>query len=391
MNYLWIDTDAGLRSVVDRISTVKYIGLDTEFIGEGVYFPKLCLVQLFAETLEAPVLLDPLANLDITPLKNLLQDDSIEKIIHSPRQDLEVFYQTYGITLKPVFDTQLAASFLGYGDQPALARLLRDELDKTHEKMERYTDWSARPLSEAQCRYAAMDVLDLLSLRNRLYDQLVTANRCDWFFEESQIAHRTEVYIRNDDDAWQRVGDKRGLRRKELIVLRELSALRERVARHYNKPREYIISDRMIVQLARSIPRNEAELSRVRSWKGASQDLVAQILDAIRVGLTRTDFIAPDEGSRAPSWEAVAMADLLASWVKVISQRTMIAGSLLAVRSELDAFARWGVENPEHPMPPVRLTKGWRWEFLGKDLAAIAKGEKSIGLNAHNDQVLGIR
>ncbi len=389
--YDWINSQPQLAALIEQLASVKRIALDTEFIGEGVYMPRLCLIQITADNLVVPALVDPLANLDWKGLAKIFADEKIEKVLHSPRQDLEIVHQVFGVVLKPVFDTQLAAAFLGYGDQPALARMLLDELGVVHEKGERYTDWAVRPLSNGQLVYAAQDVADLLRLRDQLAEKLKAAKRYDWFLEESVTANRSEVFIRNDDDAWQRVGDKRGLRRKELIVLRSLAAMRERLARNANRPREYIIADRIIVQLARSQPQNEADLSRMRGWKGANAATIEAILEAIQDGRSRNDLVISDDNGTAPTLETMALADLLAAWVKVISQRKLIAGSLLAVRSEIDAFARWGAETPTKPMPPVRFTKGWRWEFLGKDLASLATGKKTIGLSSDSEHVLSIK
>ena len=392
-SYVWVDEPQAVRDLAVRLAGALRVALDTEFIGEGLYYPKLCLVQIAAAALPAVNLLDPVADVDLRPVMRTLAQADCEIVMHAPRQDVEVLHQQYGLRFPHLFDTQVASAFLGYGDQPSLPLLLHDVLHIVTSKGERFTNWAQRPLSDAQLEYAAADVAWLLPLRVRLAEQLSARGRMQWFDDEMAQLAEVDFTIRDDRELWRRVSDRRGLKRRGLAILRELAATRERLAREANKPRESIAPDRLLLQLAHTAPASERELPRLRNWKPPATQTVNALIAAVQRGVETPEADLPEEerGSMPPP-EAGALSDLLAAWLKIVASREQIASPLLALRSELDALARWSIETGGRAEPPpLRFLAGWRYEFVGRDLTDIALGRKAIGLHDEPQSVIALK
>ncbi|MDK9700489.1 MAG: ribonuclease D [bacterium] len=387
----FIERQPELDEYCHELAQANRIALDTEFIGEGLYYPKLCLIQVATDFNATVALIDPLQGLQFDEFIRILSNSEVELVFHAARQDIDILTGQLHVNIHRLFDTQVAAAFLGYGDQPALTRLMMSELGIKIEKGERFTDWSIRPLSQAQLEYAAMDVAHLIEIRNRLEQQLLAKHRWGWFYEESvQILARDRSV--DESELWRRVSDRRGLKRRELGILQELALLREHTAQHWNKPREYVIPDRVMVQVSRTNIHSEQDLKTLRGWRAPNDSKFLQaILQTIDKAKAKPEDEYPrEEFGTAMPVEASAVSDLLSAWLKIVSERIGVSSPLLAVRAELDAVSRWGFERKGSNPPPVRFVEGWRLEVLGKNLLEIASGKKSIGLFSDQEDVLSI-
>jgi ribonuclease D len=367
-----ITSTAQLSETIQLVRRSPWCALDTEFMREKTYFPQLCLIQI--ATAELIFCIDPLAVRDISPLADLLADPAVEKVIHSATQDIEVLLLGTGVIPKPVFDTQIAASLLGYGDQMSyaqlVARLLALEIDKSQSR----TDWSRRPMSPEQLQYARDDVRHLAALYPILRSELETRQRLGWMQEEIEPALQPENYRPSPRNAWLRVSGHRRLRSQELAVLRELAAWRELEAGNRNRPRRWIMSDDSLLRIARLASETTSLLQQGTGW---DDRLTQQCAEAIIAAVQEAKRIPPDAWPEpAPTRKLTAEQETrLASAVQTlneIAQREHVCSERLASRRDV---VTW-LFPPEHPSQnaretalerPSRLCCGWRAE-LTKDL-----------------------
>ncbi len=355
-----VSTDTELRSVLATISGTPWLAIDTEFMREKTYFPQLCLIQI--ATPEHIACIDPLALADASALYTLLHDPAVLKVFHAAAQDLEVLYLVSGSVPAPVFDTQVAASLLGHGDQIGYANLvqavLRHQLDKTQTR----TDWAQRPLRPEQLRYAQDDVRYLVPLFERLEQELRTLGRLDWMRPEMDALVQSQSYTPNPGDAWRRVGGHKRLQPLELAVLRELAAWRETVARDLDRPRRWIISDDVLVLIARSRPLDLASLRNLRGAKGIGDPQAEEMLRAVRRGIEspKDEWPVPKARARPLSESEEVVVDIGMALLRELSRREKISPEAVASRKDMISFM--------HGDADANLGRGWRRQIAGNEL-----------------------
>jgi len=363
-----------------------YVTIDTEFLRERTYYSKLCLVQLAmpGETDDNAVLVDPLADgMSLEPLYELFRDTSVVKVFHAARQDLEIFFVEAGVFPEPLFDTQVAAMVCGFGEQVGYETLVRRIAKGSVDKSSRFTDWSRRPLSDAQKTYALADVTHLRKIYEFLAAQLVKSERTHWVQEEIGILTNPDTYIIQPENAWKRVKT-RTTSPKFLAIVRELAKFREAYAQERNVPRNRVFKDDALVELASTKPRNIGDLgkSRLLLREARKGDIADGILKAIAAGVN----CPADDMPRVPRKDDKlqvnpALADLLRVLLKAKTETSGVAPKLIASASDLDALASGQRD--------VAALSGWRREVFGDDALRLCDGE--IALAAKGAQVVAIK
>lgn len=377
-----ITTTTDLAAFCTQAAAHKYVTVDTEFLRERTYYSKLCLVQLAMPGTDDTnaVLVDPLADgISLEPLYELFRDTSVVKVFHAARQDLEIFFVEAKVFPEPLFDTQVAAMVCGFGEQVGYETLVRKIVREGVDKTSRFTDWSRRPLSDAQKTYALADVTHLRQVYEFLAAELEKNERERWVAEELEILTNPDTYITAPRDAWKRVKTRTNST-KFLAIVRELAAFREEYAQARNIPRNRVYKDDALVELASLKPSNHEELSRARlllrdARKG---DIADGILARIKAGIAckTSDMPQPDR-SREKLQVNPALADLLRVLLKAKTESAGVAAKLIAPASDLDGIAA-GLRD----MPAM---KGWRLEVFGNDALRLCEGK--IALTAKGNDV----
>jgi ribonuclease D len=370
-----ITTTEGLAAFCDHARSHPYVTVDTEFLRERSYYSKLCLVQMAVpgNAEEDAVLVDPLAKgIDLQPLYDLMADTSVVKVFHAARQDLEIFYIDGHVIPQPLFDTQVAAMVCGYGEQVGYETLVRkiakDSLDKTS----RFTDWSRRPLTDAQKTYALADVTHLRDIYEALSAELDKTGRRAWVEEELATLTDPETYIVRPEEAWERIKTRTNSGRF-LAVVRELARFRETYAQERNIPRSRVFKDDALLEIASTKPQSEADLSRSRLLLREARrgEIADGILAAVKAGLEapQKDWPVIDQ-SRDKLQVNPALADLLRVLLKAKSDASGVAQKLIATAAELDEIAAGEFDGPAF--------KGWRREVFGEDALRLCNGEVAL-------------
>lgn len=365
-----IDTVTALRVLLDAIAGSPWVAVDTEFMREKTYFPQLCLIQL--ATPDHIACIDPLAFRDLDPLKALLHDPSVLKVFHAASQDLEVLYLVTGKVPGPIFDTQVAASLLGHGEQVGYANLvqavLQHELDKTQSR----TDWSQRPLKAEQLSYARDDVRYLVQLFLSLQGELEALGRLTWLQPEMEALARPELYQADIEGAWRRVSGHKRLKPRELAVLRELASWRESQARDLDRPRRWIISDDTLLLIARTRPADVQTLRELRGLpKGLDATHAHQILQAVQKGSEAPREAWPVLSRKRPLAEAEeAVVDVGMALLRELARQQKISPEAVASRKDVVALMR-GEED-------AALARGWREQIAGTELRRWLRGDCAL-------------
>ena len=377
-----ITKSSELKDFCDRAANEKYITIDTEFLRERTYFAKLCLVQLAipGDENKNAIIVDTLADtLDLSPLYEIFQNRDIVKVFHAARQDLEIFYLASGIFPYPLFDTQIAAMVCGFGDQVAYETLVRQLAKQTLDKSSRFTDWSRRPLTDAQKKYALADVTHLRVIYEILSEQLVKTGRLEWVDEELKSLISPMTYDVDPKNSWRRLKTKSNSRRF-LGLVASLAEFREHFAQSKNIPRNRVIKDDALLELASNKPKNFDELSRSRLLlkEARKGEIASGLLTAIKKGLEIPDSELPEKPDK-PDKNIVnsALADLLRVLLKSCSENAGVASKLIATASDLDALAA-GDRN-------IDALNGWRFEVFGKSALQLCDGK--IGLSVKGIKV----
>ena len=364
-----------LKDFCDRAADEKYITIDTEFLRERTYFSKLCLVQLAipGNENENAVIVDTLVNnLDLSPLYEVFKNPNVVKVFHAARQDLEIFYLDSGIFPYPLFDTQIAAMVCGFGDQIAYETLVRQLAKQTLDKSSRFTDWSRRPLTEAQKSYALADVTHLRQVYEFLRAKIEKTGRGPWVEEELQILTNPETYRVRPSEAWRRVKTRTSSPRV-IAVVQALADFREDYAQTRNVPRSRVFKDDALIELASTKPTSMEELGRARLLlrEARKGDIASGILKAINVALAlpKEDLpAAPAQDTQAQT--NPALADLLRVLLKAKAENIGVAAKLIAATSELDALAMGRRD--------VASLKGWRLDVFGDEALKLCQGEIAL-------------
>ncbi|WP_425039092.1 ribonuclease D [Primorskyibacter sp. S187A] len=377
-----LTTTEGLAEFCSEASQHDYVTVDTEFLRERTYYAKLCLIQLAmpGKDDDTAVLVDPLAEgLSLDPLYELFRDESVVKVFHAARQDLEIFFVDAGFIPAPLFDTQVAAMVCGYGEQVGYERLVRSIAKTGLDKSSRFTDWARRPLSDAQKRYALADVTHLRRIYENLAAELERSGRTHWVDEEMGVLTTPDTYVIEPQNAWLRVKT-RTSSPKFLAIVRELAKFREAYAQDRDVPRNRVFKDEALVELASTKPRTPQELGRSRllqreARKGAIAD---GILAAIEAGVNcpPEDMPKPDR-TRDKLQVNPALADLLRVLLKAKTEQFGVASKLIAPASDLDSLAA-GLRS-------VSALNGWRREVFGEDALRLCAGK--IALTAKGERI----
>ena len=370
-----ITTTEDLAAFCARAAECDYVTVDTEFLRERSYYSKLCLVQLALPTRgpDDAVLVDPIAgDLSLEPLYELFCDTSVVKVFHAARQDLEIFHVDAGLIPEPLFDTQVAAMVCGFGEQVGYETLVRRIARQSLDKTSRFTDWSRRPLTDAQRTYAVADVTHLRDIYEYLAAKLAETGREKWVAEEMEILKDPETYIIRPEDAWKRVKT-RNASGRFLAIVRELARFREDYAQTRNVPRSRVFKDDALVELASTKPGSLNDLSRSRLLlrEARKGDIAEGILAAVKDGLdTPNDEVPKPDRSREKLQVNPALADLLRVLLKAKTEEFGVASKLIASAADLDA-----ISGGERDVPAL---KGWRNEVFGRDAMRLCEGKVAL-------------
>ncbi len=377
-----LTTTQDLSEFCAQAAQAPYVTIDTEFLRERTYYARLCLVQMAypGDGKTDAVLIDPLvASISLEPLYDLFRDPSVVKVFHAARQDLEIFFVEGGVFPEPLFDTQVAAMVCGFGDQVGYETLVRRIAKAKLDKTSRFTDWSQRPLSEAQKTYALADVTHLRKIYEVLSRQLEKTGRAKWVQEELQVLTSPETYRTEAQDAWMRIKTRTNSARF-LGLVRELAAFRETYAQARNVPRNRVMKDDALLELASLKPSNHQELNRARLLlrEARKGEIADGILAAVARGLEcPADDLPEVDKSRDKLQVTPALADLLRVLLKTKTESSGVAPRLIASAAELDAISAG-----ERDLPSLR---GWRAEVFGDDALRLCNGK--IALSAESDAI----
>ncbi|MDG1532485.1 MAG: ribonuclease D [Paracoccaceae bacterium] len=381
-----ITTTEDLAEYCTQAAKFPYVTVDTEFLRERTYYAKLCLVQLAmpGDDDSNAVLVDPLAKgLSLAPLYDLFRDENVVKVFHAARQDLEIFFVEEGVIPSPLFDTQVAAMVCGFGDQVGYETLVRKIAREAVDKSSRFTDWSRRPLSDAQKKYALADVTHLRVVYEYLAKELEKSKRTKWVTEELGVLTEPSTYIVEPANAWKRVKTRTNSG-KFMAAVAALAAFRETYAQSRNVPRNRVFKDDALVELASTKPKDMNDLNRSRLLLREARrgDIAEGILTAIvRAENVPADQIPRPEKGRDKQMVPAALADLLRVLLKAKSEEYAVAQKLICNASDLD-----GLASGERDLP---LLKGWRGEVFGD--AAIQLCEGKIALVANGKTVSTVK
>ena len=378
-----ITTTGALREFCARLATAPFITVDTEFMRETTYWPRLCLIQAASATDAANI--DPLAEgLDLEPFLELLRDESILKVFHAARQDVEIFAKL-GAMPKPMFDTQVAAMAAGFGDQVSYESLVRQMLRQEVDKGSRFTDWARRPLSDAQLTYAMGDVTHLAALYPKLRDRLQKDGRLDWVMAEMADLTDPALYDTDPEKAWKRLKPKK-YSAKYLAAFKATAVWRERAAQERDQPRGRILKDDAIDEIAAQAPTDPEAFNRLRS--------VPKGFGASRLGLELTEElkrVLADPEAYAPKLERPShnqpappsVVELLKVLLKTKSDNAGVATKLIANVADLEKIALSDTAD-------VDALKGWRRQLFGEDALKLKRGEIALVLNGPRVEVVEI-
>lgn len=379
------DTDS-LATFCASLEGAEYITLDTEFMRESTYWPQLCLLQIAGpgDTAENARVVDPLAEgLDLAPLDALLHDTSLVKVLHAARQDLEIFYRRSTRLPVPIFDTQVAAMVCGFGDQVAYDKLCAQLAGAEIDKSSRFTDWARRPLTERQISYALSDVTHLRQVYLKLKARLEENGRTPWLAEEMGRLTDPQTYAMKPEDAWQRIKT-RGAKPRALAVLREVAAWRERAAQERDIPRNRLLRDEAMLDIAGHPPTDEAHLSRIRGMpKGFAQGPLGKaLMQAIQRGIDTPKSDWP-EGDRQPrrAKPPASIVELLRVLLRLKAEQHDVAQRLIATSDDLEAIAA-------DDEAEVAALHGWRREIFGEDALKLKAGKLALAVGGARPRVI---
>ena len=384
------DTQA-LSALCSAISRAPYVAVDTEFMRERTYWPKLCLVQIAGGGREGPGSevggIDALApGIDLSPLFRLLADEKVLKVFHAARQDLEIFHHLTGALPHPVFDTQVAAMVCGFGDSVSYENLVANLTKSRIDKSSRFTDWALRPLSERQIAYAISDVVHLREVYEKLQRKLHANGRELWIEEEMAVLIDPAIYLADPGQAYRRI-KARSSNPRFLAVLRELAAWRETEARRRDLPRSRVVRDEALVEIAHHQPRAVDELARTRGFsrKLADGRDGEALLKAVARGMAVPESEAPEPETRAELPRGVeSLAELLKVLLKMRCEEFDVAQKLVASSADLEEIAALG---DRASMPALH---GWRRELFGNDALRLRRGEIALAVTGKRVGVVAV-
>jgi len=370
----YIDSAAQLETLCTQLPGADWMTLDTEFLREKTYYPKLCLLQVAVPGVVACV--DPLVIEDISPLLDVIYDPGITKVMHAARQDMEILYHLRGTLPAPVFDTQVAALLLGFSDQVGYGTLVSELLGVTLDKLHTRADWSLRPLSPEQVRYAADDVIYLAQVYERLVERLGELGRLDWLTEDFEQLVQPALYSNAPQQAWLKVRGINRIKGASLSVLQALAGWRESLAQRLDRPRGWVLRDDVLVDIARHLPGNLAALGKIR---GVNERVVSkngeQLLGLIAEAREREPEPLPASGPKLRlKPEQDALVDAMQAVVRLCALENSLNPAVLASRKQLESFVAGNRD--------TGVMQGWRRKLAGERLQAMLDGELVLKVSA---------
>jgi ribonuclease D len=375
-----VDTDAGFAKVVATLRDQPVYAVDTEFHREKTYFPKLALVQIAWRG--GLALIDPLA-VDISGLSEILDGPGVA-VLHACDQDLEVLDLTCGTIPSRLFDTQIAAGFVGMS-MPSLGNLYERVLGIKVAKGDRLTDWLARPLNEGQLTYAAGDVEYLIEVYDSLIADLTRRGRLDWALVECEDARTRERGARDPEDAWRRVKEIRQLRGPARRVAQSVAAWRQRRAAEIDQPIRFVLPDLAIVGIAQRQPKSVEDLRKIRGLddRHVRGDQAERVLEAVRQGIDRPAAQTEEHDPKELDRELRPAVALVSAWVSQLGRNLEIDTTLLGTRGDIEALLRGD--------PGARLAEGWRAELVGEPIRRLVAGEAALAFAGGGELLLEAR
>ncbi|WP_419900512.1 ribonuclease D [Roseomonas sp. USHLN139] len=378
-----ITTTEALSELCARLRTEAFVTVDTEFMRERTYWPELCVVQLAGEH-EVAVIDAQAEGLDLAPLGELLADTAVTKVFHAARQDVEICILRFGAPPKPLFDTQIAAMVAGFGDQASYDSLVRGLANASIDKAHRFSDWAARPLSAAQINYAAADVTHLRRVYLALVERLTADGRLSWVAEEMAELTDPATYRQDPETAWERLKP-RSSNRRFLAAVRAIAAWREREAQRVNIPRQRLVRDETLMEIAATGPTTANDLSRARGISKGFADgkTGAGLLAALAAAKELPEAAlpeAPKESRQGPP-ASPALIALLKVLLAAKAEEHHVAPRLIASSDELERLA---TENE----PQVPALHGWRRQVFGQAALALKGGKLALGVEGRKVKLI---
>jgi ribonuclease D len=370
-----VDTNEALAAFVEELSGAAYLALDTEFLRDQTYYPRLCLIQVACPGIEG--IIDPLApGLDLAPFYALIARPDIVKVMHAARQDIEIFFLQGGVLPNPLFDTQIAAMVAGFGDAASYETLARKIAQVEIDKSARFTDWSHRPLSKRQLEYALADVTHLRVIYEWLKARLEKTGRAVWVAEEVAALQDPALYRLDPEQAWKRLKP-RTSNKRFLAVLSALAAWREREAQARDIPRGRVIKDEALTEIAAHPPETGEALERIRAVpKGfANSRLGKGLMEAIAAGATgqAPEGVVVENRQRRRREPSPSVVDLLKTLLRLRAETAHVAPRLIANAEDIERLAAGEDDG-------LAALHGWRFDVFGKDAVALLKGQLAIAV-----------
>lgn len=374
MTIEYIDKAEQIKGLCERISQAPWIAMDTEFLREKTYYPVFCLLQI--ATPEWVVCVDPIALPDLTELFEVINNQDIIKVLHSCRQDLEIFYQYTGNVISPVFDTQIAAPLLGFQENPGYAMLVSSFLNINLSKAHTRTDWSIRPLSEAQIQYAADDVIYLCKIYKEICQRLEESGRSDWLKKDFERLNNKDLYQLPPAKAWLKVKGKNRLTGKKLSIVQALTEWRERTAQSENRPKNWLVRDDLLLELAKLQPVTVSELAKIRTINERSVNrygkVICQLIDEAK---DKAPIPLNDKSKiKKKTQQQEAVLDMLTALVRVRADENSLNPMILASKKDLEKL----LIDEEDSL----ILQGWRYSMVGKELQGLLKGQLALSLDS---------
>ena len=365
----YISTTEDLNNLVKFLSKEKFLSLDTEFIREGYYYPKLCLLQI--SSLKDSFIIDPLSEkIDLSSFWKIIYNDKITIVMHSCRQDLEIFHNINGELPKNIFDTQIAAMVCGYGDQVGYDKLVKSLFNLNIDKSSRTSDWSIRPLNNKQRLYAIDDVKFLAKIYPILKNELFKNKRSKWIEDEFSKLFVKENYILKPDLAWQRINIKTS-NREVINRIKFLAGWREDYAQKNNLPRNYILKDDLIIEIAYQCPSSSQDFLKIRGFHKNKVKFISDILLFLSKANSEPKENWPSNPNKKKSKSYPIIIELLKILLKYKSETFGVAQKLIASTNDLENLSIGKNNN-------LNCLKGWRFEIFGKDALEVCSGKKAI-------------
>ncbi|MFQ3361428.1 MAG: ribonuclease D [Alphaproteobacteria bacterium] len=362
-----------LQQLCKKIEDSEYLAIDTEFLRDKTYYPKLCLIQIANDKIEA--IIDPIEDLDLTPFWNVIKNNSMIKVFHAGRQDIEIFNNEGGFLPKPIFDTQIAAMFCGYGESISYGNLVYDITSIQLDKTSQFTDWSKRPLSEKQLTYALNDAIYLKDVYKSMIRKLEHLGRIEWIDEEMDNLLNPKNYEYNSKDAWLKIKSKpKSI--KSLKVLADIAEWREKKAQIKNIPKNRIIRDNTIIDIANHMPKNQLELKNLRSFSKNplpidTIDEIVAVVNALETDKDRREFFIDKKKELTKDQEGIY--EVLKLVLKIQSKKFNIVQRLIATSEDLENIAK-------SKKSSIAMLDGWRYEIFGEIAKKIKNGDISISV-----------